>query len=135
VPVTALVATAALVAQAPSIGRAADQRRELVSGLRDLGVTHLYSDYWTCNTITFATREEIVCAVLADDLRAGMDRYPPYRDLVARDDRPAYAVRAGSPLGAAVVAHLSGSDAQRPVATVAGYEIYRPDTRVDLPLR
>lgn len=134
VAATALVATAALVARAPSISDSADRRGELVAALRQLGVTRVYSDYWTCNGITFATRERIVCAVLGDNLGPGYDRYRPYRDLVARADRPAYVVRAGSPLGVAVADHLAPAGAGRVAATAGGYDVYWPTGRVGLPL-
>jgi hypothetical protein len=131
---TALLATAALVVRAPAIADAAARRAELVAALRELGVTRVYSDYWTCNTITFATRERIVCAVLGDDLRPGYDRYRPYRGLVAQADRPAYVVQTGSPLGRAVVDRLQAVSAAQAAATAGGYDIYWPTRRVELPL-
>ncbi|HEX2770983.1 MAG TPA: hypothetical protein VHN18_00965, partial [Micromonosporaceae bacterium] len=134
VVLTALLATAGVVARAPAAGEQAGRRAELVAALRDLGVTRFYSDYWTCNAVTFATREEIVCAVLGDDLRAGYDRYRPYRDLVAAADRPGYAVRTGTALGAAVRERLAAAGAGRAAVTAGGYDIYLPTRDVPLPL-
>lgn len=54
-------------------------------------VRHMYSDYWTCNRVTFQSRERIRCAVLHGNLRPGYDRYPPYRQSVRGDVRAAYA--------------------------------------------
>jgi hypothetical protein len=125
---SALVATAALVVHAPEYGRQADRQRELVAALERLGVTRLYSGYWTCNLITFATAERIVCAVLEDDLRPGLDRYPPHRDIVSSTADPAYVAPTGSALSRAVAARLG--DTPAPVTTVAGYEIYRPGGRL-----
>jgi hypothetical protein len=124
-----------LVARAPAAGEPAARRAELVAALRDLGVTRFYSDYWTCNTVTFATREELVCAVLGDDLRAGYDRYRPYRELVAAADRPGYAVRAGSALGVALRERLAAAGTGGATVTAGGYDIYVPTQDVPLPLR
>lgn len=135
VVLTALVATAGVVARAPAAGEPAARRAELVAALRDLGVTLFYSDYWTCNTVTFATREEIVCAVLGDDLRAGYDRYRPYRELVAAAGRPGYAVRAGSALGVALRERLAAAGMGGATVTAGGYDIYLPTQDVPLPLR
>jgi hypothetical protein len=124
----ALAATVALVVHAPEYGRQADRRRDLVAALERFGVTRLYSEYWTCNLITFATGERIVCAVLDYDLRPGRDRYPPHRDIVSGAADPAYVAPTGSALSRAIAARLG--DAPAPVTTVAGYEIYRPGGRL-----
>jgi hypothetical protein len=135
VVVTAVMATAGLVARGQTTAGQAVRRAELVAALRGLGVTRFYSDYWTCNTVTFATREELVCAVLGDDLRPGYDRYRPYRDMVAAADRPGYAVRTGSALGAAVRERLAAGGAGAAIATAGGYDIYLPPRDVPLPVR
>ncbi|WP_326560551.1 hypothetical protein [Micromonospora sp. NBC_01796] len=129
------VATGQLVSRVPELGRVADQRRELVSALDRLGVSRFYGEYWTCNNITFQTRERLVCAVIRDDLRAGWDRYLPYRDAVGRAGRPAYVLPAGTALSAAVAGYLGGTGVPVDTTTVAGYDIYRPVARVDLPRR
>jgi hypothetical protein len=135
VVVTALVATAALVAHAPAVGEQAQRRAELVAALRGLGVTRFYSDYWTCNAVVFASREELVCAVLGDDLRPGYDRYRPYRDLVAAADRPGYVVPTDSALATAVRQQLAAAGAAGTTTTADGYDIYRPAKEIPLPPR
>ncbi|MFK3980129.1 ArnT family glycosyltransferase [Micromonospora sp. NPDC050397] len=133
--VSMLAASATLVGRAPESGREADRRRELVAELDSLGVDRFYSEYWTCNNITFVTRERLVCAVIRDDLEAGWDRYEPYRDLVGRAERPAYVLPAGTPLSAAVANHLASTGVPVRTTTVAGYDVYQPAARVDLPVR
>lgn len=129
------VATAAVLAAAPELSRPAADRRELVAALDRMGIDRFYGEYWTCNPITFLTRERMVCAVIRDDLRAGWDRYPPHRDLVDAAPDPAYVLPAGSPLSRAVAAHLAATGMPATVSTVAGYDIYRTPIRPDLPLR
>ena len=130
-----MLATGALVARVPELSREAAQRRELVAALDRLGVDRFYGEYWTCNNITFLTRERLVCAVIGDDLRAGWDRYLPYRELVERADRPAYVLPTGTALSAAVADHLAGTGVAVTTTTVAGYDIYQPAGAVDLPRR
>ncbi|WP_329108183.1 hypothetical protein OG792_06150 [Micromonospora sp. NBC_01699] len=130
-----LVATGQLVVRAPEAAGVADQRRDLVVALDRLGVDRFYGEYWTCNNITFLTRERLVCAVIRDDLEAGWDRYLPYRDEVGRAGRPAYVLPAGTALSASVAGHLAGAGVPVTATTVAGYDIYLPAARVDLPLR
>lgn len=135
VAVSMLAATAAVLAEAPAMSRAAEQRRELVATLDRLSVSHFYTEYWTCNTIIFATRERLVCAVIRDDLHAGWDRYPPYRTSVEGADRPAYVLPAGSPLSAAVAAELARTGVPVTRTGAAGYDIYQLAAPVELPLR
>jgi len=89
--------------------------------LRDKGITRIYSDYWSCDLITFLAREDIQCAVVTDDLRPGQDRYLPYRAAVAAADHPAYVIPVNLPLDANVAARVGHTE----VLTVAGYHVYR----------
>ncbi|ROT32511.1 hypothetical protein [Micromonospora sp. HM5-17] len=132
---TMALATATLIRAVPEQARLAEQRRELIAALDDLGVRHFYAEYWTCNTIIFLTRERIVCGVIGDDLAAGWDRYPAYPRMVAAAERPAFVLPAGSPLSAAVRDHLRGTGVPVAETSVAGYDIYRPAGPVDLPRR
>jgi hypothetical protein len=129
-----VLASVALIGRAPELSRQADQRRDLVTALDRLGVDRFYGEYWTCNYLTFLTRERLVCAVIRDDLRAGWDRYLPYRDSVERAERPAYVLPAGTPLSAAVASQLRAAGVAVTTTTVAGYDIYQPAGPVDLPL-
>ncbi|MDG4829926.1 hypothetical protein O7627_11495 [Solwaraspora sp. WMMD1047] len=117
------VASVGAAGAVPAYRQAADDRRELISTLRRLDVHYVYSEYWTCNNITFATREEIVCAVLDADGRPGLDRYRSYRRLVEAAPAPAYVLPAGSPLNATLPGRTSGELRTVPVA---GYLIHLP---------
>jgi hypothetical protein len=81
-------------------------------------VDRVYGEYWTCNLLTFATSERVICAVVNDDLTPGFDRYPAYRRAVDSADSPAYVATAGTPMDA----RLRDS---RFAISVAGYHIYR----------
>ncbi|WP_433343722.1 hypothetical protein [Micromonospora sp. CA-111912] len=123
---TAAVATAGAVDAAAAARETATQRRELVAALDRLGVHHIYGGYWTCNAVTFATAEEVVCAVVDDELRPGFDRYPAYREAVVRAAAPAYVAPVGSPLAARLDRELPGRPGGMRLVTVDGWRIWLP---------
>lgn len=96
----------------------------LAQALLDRGVTRVYADYWTCNRLTFASRERVICAAVKehpDGLHHGLDRYLPYRDAVLGDPLAAY-------LGGDVPPRLPGC-AWRPPWNAAGYQVWQPAGR------
>ncbi|TYB93656.1 hypothetical protein FXF53_27665 [Micromonospora sp. WP24] len=108
-----------------SAARAAEARHtELVGTLRELGVRHVYGGYWTCNRLTFASGEEVVCAVVDDELRPGHDRYAPYRRAVAASAAPAWIAPTGSPLAARLDERLRAAPGSLDLITIDGYRIY-----------
>ncbi|MCX5066500.1 hypothetical protein OOJ91_11490 [Micromonospora lupini] len=124
--VTAAHATIEAVRTA-SATRAAEARHdELVATLRHLGVRHVRAGYWTCNRLTFATAEEVVCAVVDDTLRPGFDRYPAYRREVDRAAAPAWVAPTGSPLAARLDERLGAGPGDLDLVTVDGWRIYLP---------
>lgn len=77
--------------------QAAYQRQDrLVQNLLSLGATRIYSEYWTCNRLTFQSEERIICSALDERLHPGFDRYTPYRDMVRAAPHPAYVFPHGS---------------------------------------
>ncbi|MGB2569505.1 DUF423 domain-containing protein [Micromonospora citrea] len=120
---TAAVATAGTLGTVPENRAEARRHRAMLDTLREQGVRHVYGEYWTCNRLTFAAREEIVCAVVDARLRPGFDRLPGYRRAVTSADAAAYVAPVGSP--------LAGTLHRRPpagarVLTVEGWQIWLP---------
>jgi hypothetical protein len=74
----------------------AQRQERLVAGLDRLGVTTLYTDYWTCDRLAFLSHERIICATLNPEMRPDLDRYAPYREQVAATPDPAYLFPTGS---------------------------------------
>jgi len=66
------------------------QQDQLVQKLLSLGATRIYSEYWTCNRLTFQSREQIICSSLNGNLTPAFDRYLPYRYIVRATSHPAY---------------------------------------------
>ncbi|MFJ5599456.1 hypothetical protein ACIP95_16180 [Micromonospora parva] len=114
-------------AQTVGATRAAEARHaELVSTLRQLGVRHVRAGYWTCNRLTFATAERVVCAVVDDNLRPGFDRYPAYRREVDSATAPAWVAPAGSPLAGVLDERQRVAPGSLDLVTIEGWRIYLP---------
>jgi hypothetical protein len=100
----------------------------LVTNLLEVGATHIYGDYWTCNRLTFQTQEQIRCRVLDEDLRPGFDRYYPYRAEVATAPHPWYVFPRDSPQDRALAAQLAAQPGSCRLATFADYNAYQFDS-------
>jgi 4-amino-4-deoxy-L-arabinose transferase-like glycosyltransferase len=69
------------------------QESAFLHELLHMGITHIYSDYWTCDRLIFQSQEHLICAVVNDNLTPGHNRYLPYRSIVDADPNAAYAFR------------------------------------------
>lgn len=92
--------------------------------LERMGATHIYTDYWTCDRIAFQSQERIICSVLGDDLRPGLNRNPAYADEVAADPHAAYVFGDGSPQTLALSAESDGAMRQYRRLELDGYVVY-----------
>jgi hypothetical protein len=132
---TMLVATVLAVLNVPRASAPDHRVRALITTLDRLGATRVYSDYPTCNRLSYLTGERMVCAVIHNDLGRGKDRYQPYREAVDADARPTYAIPADSPIRRAFEDELAREDITADAREAAGYRIYRPETRPAVPRR
>ncbi|MEU4476120.1 hypothetical protein [Micromonospora sp. NPDC023888] len=111
---------------APATRAAEARHTELVTTLRQLGVRHVRAGYWTCNRLTFATAEQVVCAVVDDALRPGFDRYPAYRREVDGAAAPVWVAPTGSPLAHTLDERLRTAPGSLNLVTIDGWRIYLP---------
>jgi hypothetical protein len=116
----AVYATAALAAHAPVYTSATRAQRAVLAALAGHGQDRVYSDYWTCDWIAYQTGEERICAVLADDLTKGLNRYEPYWSAVGQSPGAGYLAPIDSPLDHSLARTL----ADRSMETVANYHLY-----------
>ncbi|MCG5461276.1 hypothetical protein MED01_005445 [Micromonospora sp. MED01] len=123
---TAAHATWRAAQTAPATRAAEARHTELVSTLRQLGVRHVRAGYWTCNRLTFASAEQVVCAVVDDTLRQGFDRYPAYRREVDNAAAPAWVAPAGSPLAEVLDERQRATPGSLDLVTIEGWRIYLP---------
>ncbi|WP_154944002.1 hypothetical protein [Micromonospora palomenae] len=120
---TATVATAGALSTVPANRAEAQRHRALVEALRERDVRHVYGEYWTCNRLTYATGEKIVCAVLDETLRPGLDRLPAYPRAVRESPAPAYVAPVGSPLARSLD---RSPPSARQAVTLNGWRIWLP---------
>ncbi|MGH2515739.1 MAG: hypothetical protein ACRDHP_08790, partial [Ktedonobacterales bacterium] len=115
-----------VVGGAAALHAAPDQRQALIASLERAGITHIYTDYWNCDSIAFQSGERITCAVLDDTLAPGYNRYEPYVAAVQSDHCAAYILPAGSPMAAAFVHQPTSHAVVSFHSTLDGYEVYSP---------
>ena len=106
-----------------------NQQDALVQKLLSLGATRIYSEYWTCNRLTFQSQEKIICSALDEGLNPGFDRYVAYRQIVRVAPNPAYIFPVGMPQVAAFDNGMRNGTIA-PIyrrMTFQNYVIYLPD--------
>ncbi|GCE14759.1 hypothetical protein KTT_46180 [Tengunoibacter tsumagoiensis] len=76
----------------PAAQQNQDRQQGLIAYLNQRGITHIYTDYWTCNRLAFLSEEHIICGVVDQHLQESLDfnRYAPYYERVKADRRSAY---------------------------------------------
>ena len=112
-------------ANIPAARVAYQQEGTLVQELLKIGATRIYSEYWTCNRLTFRSREQIICSVLDDQLKPGFDRYMPYRFIVRAAPHPTYIFPLGSKPALALKQLMQSSSTPYRVYTFEGYVVYQ----------
>jgi len=80
----------------PAIQTANQQQQHLISHLISIGATHIYTDYWTCDSIAFMSNERIICGVVDGNLQPSHNRDAQYYPIVSSDLRSAYVFPLGS---------------------------------------
>jgi len=134
VVVLSVAATVQAVATVPRVRAEERDRRALAAALDRAGATRVYSDYWTCNRLVFATRERILCSTLDEELRTDNDRYAPYSVAVREAARPVYALEEGSAVEQAFARHLRSRGLPAATTRAGGYRIYEPAAPAGVPL-
>lgn len=112
--------------QIPQVEAETRQDYTLVHDLLDLGTTHMYTDYWTCDLVIFLSRERIVCATLDEQLKPALDRYIPYKEIVNSDPHSSYVFPIGSPQATAFASKIAKSGRHYQHTIIDGYDIYQP---------
>jgi hypothetical protein len=134
VAATMVDATVALARSADRVGAADTRQAQLVAALDRAGLNRVYSEYWTRARLSYASAERIDCAVVGDDLRAGLDRIPSLATPVQAAAQPAYTFPAGSTVDRTFRRYLDGRDVAYTVTEAGGYHIYRVPLGAGVPL-
>ncbi len=129
------VGTIRAFAEVPAAQDGYKQEGELVQNLLRLGATRIYSEYWTCNRLTFRSQERIICAALNENLTTGFDRYAPYRTIVQHAANPAYIFPLHSSYQTAFEHYATMQHIAYQRYILNNYAIYLPASKTGLPLQ
>ncbi len=104
------------------------QQDVLIQGLLRIKTTHIYTDYWTCYSIAFLSKEQIKCAVVNSQLQldARNNRYSPYKTIVKNDPNSAYVFPIGSVQIPAIVERAALSPGRYQRFVFEDYVVYQP---------
>ncbi len=126
-----LLGTVNTFTQQISSAHAGDQiQKDLIARLLQLHANKVYTDYEDCTRLAFLSNERIVCAVLDNGLQPGLDRYFPYRAIVAGAPHPFYVFRQGSPQSILFEQAAAAQHIPYTRSLVDGYVIFDPAVRV-----
>jgi hypothetical protein len=106
------------------------QQQDLIAFLLYQGDTRVYTGYDDCNRLAFLSNERIVCAVLDNGFQPGLDRYFPYRAMVAEAAHPTYAFVENSPQTILFEQKAAQQHVTYQKFLVAGYVVYEPAQRL-----
>jgi hypothetical protein len=112
--------------QAPPSAVVAQQQQVLAATLVRLHLRHIYSEYWTCDLVSFLTKEQVICSVLDENLNPGVNRYAPYVPIVASDPAAAYIFPINSPQAQAFARKAAQSSRRYHVMQFDNYILYQP---------
>ncbi len=114
-----------LVAQSTPDEVAASYRdAKLTHDLLNHGVTRFYSDYWTCDLLNFASREQLICSVIDNYARLGRTRYLPYYAAVRADPSAPYVLIQGSTIERTFLIRAADSHWRYTMTRLDGRDLY-----------
>ncbi len=87
-----LMGTTIAFSEVPAALAVRQEREDLLHHLKHIGVTHFYTEYWTCYNLIFASHEQVICAILNRNLQPVHNRAPYYFDRVKADVHAAYVI-------------------------------------------
>jgi hypothetical protein len=125
VAATFVSGTVRTLMQIPMTQAVYQYQETLVQDLLHVGATRVYSDYWTCNVLTFLSQEKIICSALDDRLNPGYDRYLPYRFIVRAAPRPTYIFPPGTPQAEAMKQRVRLASSHYRAYIFEGYLVYQ----------
>ena len=112
--------------QVPTVQTINQQQYKMIDDLLHMHVTHIYSDYWTCNRIIFQSNERIICSVLNEQLQPGENRYLLYQTTVEHDAQSVYVFQTNSPQAQTIAQRMVQIGKQYAHEEIDNYELYKP---------
>ncbi|HEY6285618.1 MAG TPA: hypothetical protein VIX20_08150, partial [Ktedonobacteraceae bacterium] len=123
-----LVGTINALTEIPTVKAYNQQQDTLIRGLLRIKATHIYTDYWTCDSIAFLSREQIICASVDSQLRLQprYNRYAPYVSIVKADPNSAYVFPIQAGQIPAIVERAALSPGHYEQFVFGDYVVYQP---------
>ena len=121
-----LIGTVKTFSEMPSAQVISRQQDMLIHHLLRIGVRHVYTDYWTCDSMAFESEEQIICVVVDDNLHPSHNRYMPYIAKVSADRYAAYVFPLGYPQAMTITKKAARPGAAYQRFVFDGYVVYKP---------
>ncbi len=123
-----LVGTISAFLEIPTVQANNRKQDVLIQGLLRIKATHIYTDYWTCDSIAFLSKEQIKCAVVTSLLQVDTrnNRYTPYKTIVTHDPNSVYVFPPGSNMIPAIDLRAARSPGHYRQFVFGGYVVYQP---------
>ncbi len=128
VGIVLLVGTINAFLEIPTVQAYDQQQDTLIHGLLRIKATHIYTDYWTCDSIAFLSREQIICVTVDGQLKEQprYNRYAPYIPIVEADPYAAYVFPIQAGQIPAIVERAALSPGHYQEFVFGDYVVYRP---------
>lgn len=124
--------TGETLSEIPLAQATASQEVQLITGLTQHNITHIYTDYWTCDRLAFESQEHIICGVLSGGCtlqRGQHNRYEPYYTTVSRDPRTSYMILTSTHCDTAIAQKMKSIGRAYIIFTLNNYTVYQPMKR------
>jgi hypothetical protein len=121
-----LVGTINAFLEIPTVQAYNQQQDALIHNLTRLKITHFYTDYWTCDSIVFLSKEHFICSSVDNALLPHYNRYLPYVALVKADPNSAYVFPLGASQISSIAKKVARSAGHYKRLVLDGYVIYQP---------
>ncbi|MGZ3642947.1 MAG: hypothetical protein ACXVCM_03765 [Ktedonobacteraceae bacterium] len=123
-----LIGTINTFLEIPAVQANNQQQETLIKGLLHIKATHIYTEYWTCDSIAFLSREQIICATVDGQLNVQprYSRYAPYVPIVKADPNSACVFPIQSGQVSAIVKKAALSPGQYQRFVFGEYVVYQP---------
>jgi hypothetical protein len=123
-----LAGTISAFLEIPTVQANNRQQDVLIQDLLRIRATHIYTDYWTCDSIAFLSKEQIKCAVVTSLLQLDPrnNRYLPYKIVVTHDPNAVYVFPFGSNMIPAINERAARSPGRYIRFVFGSYVVYQP---------
>jgi hypothetical protein len=120
-----IIGLGTLLSEVPAAQATYQRQTDLIRRLEGMGITHFYTEYWSCDQLAFLSNEHIICVTVDNNLQPSHNRDPRYIPAVQDDPNAAYVF----PLHAVQLAAVEHKEALKPnqyrYFVFDGYVIYQ----------